>query len=1020
MWRFLWAAAFVCLLSVAPASFGAMPTSFLKFSSLRAVIPTDMSIVALLQDRQGFIWIGTHNTGLYRYDGYQAVRYAHSPANGSTLPNDQVSALFEDGAGRLWVGTQAGLARYNPHTDDFTVFKAPPGPKNNRLITRIIGDGRGGMWLATWGGLQHFDPVTGKFVQYVHRPGDADSLNSNDVNAIALDHRGGIWVATWPGGIDYLPAGGSKFAHFRVDDSANPDPKLNVVRALFFDRERRLWIGTERGAYRWADGAPWNSRVHLPSPASRINGFYQDRSGTVWAGTTHGGLLRWTGAAEGSEAFVHRPDDPYSVQSDDIRAVMQDRGGLLWVGTFTDGINTVNLNSHGFRRLLPNRANESPPGVGNAFSTIAGAPDDRLWLGSRRGFSLFDPYSGATLLRYFHDPGAQGQMAVKSVYSMFQQPGGELWLGTSAGLHAFTATTRQFRAFNFGKGAGNYINKVTPGRNGTLWLGTGRNLVWFDPANGTHRVFAHDDGDARSLSLTGITSILEDRLGRVWIGSEWSNGLNMLDPATGRVQHFYFDKRNKDGLSDDKITTIFESREGRIWLGTSVGLSEIVTSGTGGIGFRSHDAVSSGGPTKVISIAQDQGGTLWVATVTGLLALDTNTGAVKKYGASDGMTDGFTIGASGAGADGMLYFGSLQGVTVVDPPRVGRTVHTPQVSITDIGVGRRSLREAPRPPGVVLEGAVTDPSMLALPPDVSVFSVTFAALDFTSPADNRYQYKLTGFDKDWTDADASRRSASYTNLDPGDYLFEVRAMNAAGLWSDRADELRITILPPFWKTTWFRLVSLWLLVAFFAVIYRLRIGTLKRTQARLQQLVLERTRALEDSNAKLAVLSRTDGLTGLTNRRGFDSALAAEWIRSTRSGEPIALAMVDVDFFKLYNDHYGHQAGDHCLKEVATAIASHLHRAGDLAARYGGEEFVLLMPGSDGPDALKIASALCERVFALGLPHALSNHAAVSVSIGVFSIDPSSGSTAQDLIEAADRALYAAKQAGRNCARLAS
>ncbi len=1020
MWRFFWTAVFVCWLGLAPACFGAVPTSPLKFNSLRTVIPSDMSIVALLQDRQGFIWIGTHNTGLYRYDGYQAVRYAHRPGNASTLPNDQVSALFEDGAGRVWVGTQAGLARYNPETDDFTVFAAPAGAKNNRLITRIIGDGRGGMWLGTWGGLQHFDPATGKFVQYVHREGDADSLNSNDVNAIALDRRGGLWIGTWPGGIDYLSAGGNRFEHFRMDDSASPDPKLNLVRALFFDRDHRLWIGTERGAYRWDDGAPWSSRAHLPSPSSRMSGFYQDRSGAVWAGTTHGGLLRWNGASDASEAFVHRPDDPYSVQSDDIRTVMEDRGGLLWVGTFSAGVNTVNLNSHGFRRLLPNTTKESAPGMSKALSTIAGAPDNKVWLGSRRGFSLFDPASGETLLRYLHDPAGQGEMAAKAVYSVYQQPGGPLWLATSAGLYAFTEKTRQFKAYNFGTGAENFLNKVVPGRNGVLWLGTGRNLVRFDTATGTHRVFAHDEGDAQSLSLTGITCILEDRLGRVWIGSEWSSGLDMLDPATGRVRHFTFDENRKDGLGDDKIKTIFESRDGRIWLGTAVGLSEIVTSRTGDIGFRSKVLTGSGGPTKVISIAQDQGGTLWVATVSGLLALDANTGATRKYGAADGISDGFAIGASYTGADGMLYFGSLQGVTVVDPPRVGRTVHTPQVSITDIGVGGRSLREAPRPPGVVLDGAVTDPSMLVLPPDASAFSIAFAALDFTDSADNRYQYKLTGFDKGWTDADASRRSASYTNLDPGQYLFEVRAMNTAGLWSEHAATLRIRILPPFWKTGWFRLLSLSLLVAVFAVLYRLRIGTLKRTQARLQQLVGERTRALEESNAKLAALSTTDGLTNITNRRGFDDALAAEWSRSTRSGEPLALAMIDVDFFKLYNDHYGHQAGDHCLKEVAATIASHVRRAGDVAARYGGEEFVLLMPGCTGADALATASALCERVYGRRLPHALSSHAFVTVSIGVFCIAPSAGSTPQELIEAADRALYKAKQAGRNCAHLAS
>jgi ligand-binding sensor domain-containing protein len=313
------ALAFLCMLTIV-LSAAATPTSTLRFKRLASLGADELSIIALLQDRQGFVWIGTHSGGLYRYDGYQAVRYSSDTRDAHSLPHDRVSTLYEDKAGRIWVGTQNGLARYNPQTNDFTRYAPPPGPSAQRIVKSIIGDGGKGMWLATWGGLQHFDPDTATFRLYLHDPKDPNSLGSNDINAIVMDHEGGLYAATWPGGLDYLPAGASKFAHLRVDRHAAPDPKLNIVRALHYGRDRMLWIGTETGVVTWDSTSNWDTRRRVASPASRVNYLYADRSETVWAGTLGAGLLRWNKGGGDAVHYIHRANDSNSLPSDNIRS----------------------------------------------------------------------------------------------------------------------------------------------------------------------------------------------------------------------------------------------------------------------------------------------------------------------------------------------------------------------------------------------------------------------------------------------------------------------------------------------------------------------------------------------------------------------------------------------------------------------------------------------------------------------------------------------------------------------------
>lgn len=997
----------------------ATPTSQLRFKHLGALGTDEHSILALMQDRQGFIWIGTRSGGLLRYNGHTTVSFTSATSNPRSLPDDRVSTLFEDKQGRIWAGTQNGLARYDPRTNDFTRFLPPPGPSAQRLVKAIISDGKDGLWLATWGGLQHFDPARGVFTVYRNEPGKADSLASNDINALALDDKGGLWAATWPGGLDYLPAGAKAFQHFRVDSAQAPDAKLNIVRALHYGPDKALWIGTESGVMRWDSKTGWDSRTRLDTPATRIHYLYQDRNEAVWAATLASGLLRFDKGSTRAIHYVHRANDSNSLPSDHVRAVMHDRSGMLWIGSYTDGISLANLNSQGFQRHIPFDVTADNLRPDNTLKSIAGAPDGRLWLSSNSGLALYDPASGDVVRSWRANPARPGSLSSDIVYSLYQKDKGPLWVGTSAGLHRLDSPAQPFKLISFGSVGADFINTIVPGRGDKLWIGTGAQVIHYDPATGQRTDYQASAADPGGRSVNGTTVIVEDRLGRVWMGSEWGGGgLDMLDPATGKFQHLRHQPGLATSLADDNVGSLHEDAQGRLWAGTAKGLNQVVVGADGNIAFRSFLASDQAGAVKILAISSDRAGQLWLSTAAGLVRMDPLSGKVARFTTADGLSESFLVGAVHASADGTLYFGGVRGMTAVSPERVRSMSVKPQVAFTDIAVFNQSLENGRPDPGIQLDGGVTAPTTLTLSVEDSVFTVEFAALHYTDPNRNTYAYRLAGFDRGWVYTDATRRSATYTNLDPGTYTFAVKAANHRGLWND--DEMRLTvrILPPWYKTWWFLLLAGLASIGLLAAAYRARVNQLKKRQLHLEQVVAARTHELEDSNAKLAELSSTDGLTGINNRRGFDNALKNEWQRAARNGYPLALALLDIDHFKAYNDHYGHQAGDACLRQVAELIASNGRRTSDLAARYGGEEFALLAPATDGAHAMAIARGICDELEKLALPHAGSPHGVITISIGVATAMPDEADDWSTLIEKADRALYRAKQDGRNRARL--
>ena len=304
------------------------------------------------------------------------------------------------------------------------------------------------------------------------------------------------------------------------------------------------------------------------------------------------------------------------------------------------------------------------------------------------------------------------------------------------------------------------------------------------------------------------------------------------------------------------------------------------------------------------------------------------------YGSGDGMRVGECNGqgqpAGWKRKDGTLWFPTPRGAVQVDPKRILRNELPPPVAIEEVTFDKVAYRA----------GTAT----LVAPPGDGEIEIHYTGLSFLEPEKVRFKYRLVGFDRDWVDA-GTRRVAYYTNIPPNLYRFEVIAANNDGVWNETGAALAFELRPHFYQARWFHVLVLIALGGLVYASYQARIRQLASRERLLARLVKDRTRELEQANQMLARFSYLDAVTGIANRRNFDDGLELEWRRLLREGGPLSLVMIDIDHFKAFNDTYGHQQGDECLKVVAEGLRRALHRPGDICARYGGEEFGVILPG---------------------------------------------------------------------------
>ncbi len=861
------------------------PSTEPEFETLRDAESIDnQAITALAQDARGLIWIGT-TTGLVRYDGYRFRKFAHKASDPLSLAADYVNTLAVAKDGRIWVGTVSdGISVFDPATERFEHFRHDEKVKHSLSGGRIgalVGDGQGGMWIATDQGLDHLASAckrssecgSERFDHFKHSL-DPHSLMDDQVRSLLLDKAGRLWVGS-RNGLQRLTKDGKRFETVVAGKN---------VQTLFQAQDGKLWLGTTEHGAAWLDGTPlgdasldgtpqqvnWLALPQLSNPW--VVGIAQVQPDQIWLATYGGGIIV-VAANDGQvlQTLRHDPMVTGSLAFDTMRPLLLDRAGWLWVGTWGAGLQRTNANNTMLRvlRHSPKRPNGlSHPDVMSMLELA----DGRLLIGSNgNGIDIFDRQRG--LIGAWR-AGQGGTLPDGTIYSIAQTSDGSVWVGTEQAGVVRQRTGSSTWAAVPGL-PDKKVNKLLVSRDGSVWAGTAFGVARWQAPQPTSQtepaprfeVLTNEGGKAMQAN---VMTLAEDRQGRIWMGT--SNGLWLHEPGHKGLIRIPAETKRLDGLVSDFIDGLLVDSRGSLWVSTDKGL-ERLTSLEGKLGRFEHVSALLGRPGKALggNLLEDRKGRIW--TEEGVIDPITMRGAairgaalrgaalrgaalrMSRLSAADGMDIGLTwIGSYAKTHDGLLLYGGTKGVAVIDPARFKAYDYAPPLVITELKINGEAMapQSLIKPLANPSPQAMPDSSAsLTLKHEQRNFSIEFAALDYSEPKKNRYQYQLQGYDKDWINTDSDHRSAAYGNLWPGLYTLQVRGSNRLGAWSVHELSIPIRVLPAWWQTWWFALVLLLLMGSLFAALLQVRTRYLRLRQRELAHLVDERTGQLRQKQEEL-------------------------------------------------------------------------------------------------------------------------------------------------------------------------
>jgi ligand-binding sensor domain-containing protein/signal transduction histidine kinase len=801
---------------------------------------------SILQDRDGFIWVGTQD-GLNRFDGYHFKVYKHDPAVPTSLSNNTIRELYEDMSGRLWVGTDDGLNLYEPDTNAFIRFHDEASDKSSLFtspVVRIYQDHLGDLWVATQGsGLGKFDPSKQEFIQYLHDINDLTSLGSNFVTDLVEDSRGQFWVGT-QNGLDLMERSSGQFHHFLHNPQDPNSLEGNDINVLLEDRNGQLWVGLNgEGLDRYN---PSNERFfHYHNQADDLNSLsddtvyalFQDRSGKIWVGTEQG-LDQYRGE---SDQFTHISELTSQIEppgSLAIQSLYQDHSGAFWVGTLGSGLLLLNLQSEQFHPISHNPSNPDTL-TSNMVWSLYEDHSGQLWIGTRDGLDRFDPATGH-FYHYIHNPQDPSSLSHNWVRTILEDGQGGLWIGTIQGLNRYdpqhdriipvhTTSTQD----DLPDLATISISALQIDPEGALIVGSDAYGVFLlDPGSLQVKPILYNVNAIKGQDFTQVYALYQDPQGSLWIGTRY-NGLIRYDMATGTREKFYYASNDPFGISSNNILSIMRDSGGQLWVGTANGLNLLERDGKH---FRHFDEKDGLANNFVNGILEDDQGRLWLSTNKGLTRFDPAKGQFKIYDQQDGLqSNEFNGGAYFKSRDGALFFGGVNGFNVFDPDEIDINHYIPNIAITSLTQGGENLS---------LQGATNRPQAIVLQWPNNYFEFEFTSLNFIEAEQNQYAYKLENFDKDWNKVD-NRPYGKYTNLPGGDYLLQVKGSNNDGVWNETGATIKIHVIPPIWEANWFRLGAIALVLAGVLAGYQLRLRGIQNQSRLLAAQVAERTKEIE-------------------------------------------------------------------------------------------------------------------------------------------------------------------------------
>ncbi|MCX6301778.1 MAG: ATP-binding protein [Bacteroidia bacterium] len=801
----------------------------------------------LYRDSKDYLWIGTEE-GLDKYNSYEIKKYNFNENQPGSISNNNIICIYEDRERNLWFGTVNGLNLFDPVKDNFKVFKNNPGDKtsiNSNYISGITEDKDGNLWIVTGENcLNKWDSKTQSFIRYQFE-NEKVYLNSRPAKMIATDSKGYLWLVSLSRGILRFDSESGIFTKF---EDASVDLGSDCFKSLYIDNQDKIWISTDGNGFfsydpstnkfeqfgSTGDGKGTNQKVILD--------ILPDDEQHLLLAVDQGGINRFSKISKTFEYFMYDNTNDEGLNNNGIWCFHRDREGILWIGTSGGGVNYYNPKNYKFRIFKYNGSNPNSLSYNNVICFFEDH-QGLIWIGTDGGgVNVYDPETGRFTI-FKHEPSNPNSISGNAVLCITEDKDNDIWIGTwDAGLNRYDRKTGSFFHYlpdknNPSSISGRTIWNIAIDKNNTLWLGTfnvGTDL--FDKNNGVIRRFRNNPDDPKTISGNIDWIFFKDSEKNVWIST--TTGLNFFDDKTNSFRKYNF--------QNNVVSAFYKDKDGNLWVGTS----------TNGIYFCKPDGaiiytydISSGLPSNMIqAIIEDNGGNIWISSNGGISRFDRKTQKFRNYSKEDGLQGNqFKQQSFLKTSKGEIYFGGYNGFNSFSPDSLKDNDFIPPVYITDFQIFNKPVIYSV--PGGQFQTHINEAKEITLNWRQSVFSFSFAAINYTFPEKNQYAYMMEGFEKEWNYTNASRRYVTYTNLDPGEYTFKVKASNNDELWNEKGVSLRIIILPPWWNTLWFRITIISTLIFMLAFIFLSRIRHLNNQKIMLEKLVATKTAELFELNA---------------------------------------------------------------------------------------------------------------------------------------------------------------------------
>ncbi len=756
---------------------------------------SNSTVNCILQDSRGLMWFGT-NDGLNKYDGYQVSIYKNAPENLQSISSYEVMAIMEDSKHNIWIATKrGGLDLYNRETDEITNIVPTTDMKRmveSLYIFSILEESEGKIWFGTLTGLYSLDRATNTFLKYKSDTTNTKSLSNDRICCLFEDSKNRLWIGTANG--------------------------LNL-----FDRETNTF---KRYIYNPGTGSPID-----------IRGIYEDAGGNLWLSVYFGGLIRLAPDKNMMKQFLHDKEKPGSISTNQLFCIAGDGKDNLYIGTENGGLNIFNIQTEEFDRYVLDINDENSINSNSIYSAYV-SDDGILWLGTYNGGVN---YASRLTQGFRHYKVTQGGLNNPYILSIAEDKGGNLWIGTDGGgLNVLNKKTGQFKYYVHNNNdpasiSANEVTAVLIDSYDQVWVGTYRGgLDLFNPNTGKFTHFRNNPDDPSTIQHNfilnifedsernlyvgsfigldkydrkkrtftrfpypiiqdGVLSMLEDSRGNLWLGTY--TGLSFVDKKAYTVINYVHDFNDEKCAVPDICYDFCEDSKGQIWIGAGKGLFRFNRENQQFIRYQTGEGLAN---QYITGIVEDREGNLWLSTGQNILKM---SDAINLPAKPNYINFGIHEGVKGLflSKSGEIYFGGNYGLNVLSTEDITQNPYPPPIVLTKLKIFNKDV--IIRKEGSPLEKHIAETPKITLTHEQSVFTFEFAALNYIFPEKNKYAFIMEGFEKEWNYV-GNQRSATYTNLDPGEYVFRVKGSNNDGIWNEQGVAVQIKIIPPWWKTYW--------------------------------------------------------------------------------------------------------------------------------------------------------------------------------------------------------------------------